>query len=147
LQFEDILLSFKDSEIRLNSGNASALNPLTLAYIGDAVYEIYIRTALMVSEPDRSVHKLHNMATGYVKAHAQCELVHKLTPYLIEEELDVIRRGRNSKSGSVPKNADVIEYRTATGFEALIGYLYIQGKTKRLMEILSYSIQKGQDEI
>lgn len=145
--FEDIVLNFNASEIKLDANNASALNPLTLAYIGDAVYEIYIRAALVALQPDRSVHKLHSMATGFVKAHAQSELVHILTPHLTEEELDVIRRGRNSKSGSAPKNADIIEYRTATGFEALIGYLYIQGKVKRLMEILSYSIQKGQDGI
>lgn len=142
--FEDILADISCSGRVLEQRDIAALNPLTLAYIGDAVYELYIRTMIMAQEPDRSVHKLHLMSTGYVRAHAQSELVHKITPYLMEEELDIIRRGRNSKSASVPKNADIIEYRIATGFESLVGYLYLMGKNKRLVEILGYAMLEPQ---
>lgn len=143
--FEDILANLKDSSGVLTEANVAALNPLVLAYIGDAVYEVYIRTMMIAAKPDRPVHKLHILSTGYVRAHAQSELVHRITPKLNEEELGIIKRGRNSKSGYAPKNTDIIEYRTATGFEALIGYLYLKGNNKRLLEILSYSMDEGQD--
>lgn len=143
--FEDILSGIKDSNTNLNEREIIALNPLVLAYVGDAVYEVYIRTFMVNSEPNKTVHKLHLMSTDYVRAHAQSDIVHKITSILTEEELSIIKRGRNSKSGYVPKNADVIEYRTATGFEALIGYLYLTGNTARLIEILNYSMKKRLD--
>lgn len=143
--FEDMLEGIKDSVGRLDLMDVMALNPLVLAYIGDAVYEVYIRTFMIVTEPTKPVHKLHLMSTGYVKAHAQAEIVHRISDLLSDEELNIVRRGRNSKSGYVPKNADVVEYRMATGFEALIGYLYLTGNIERLKEILNYSISKGQD--
>jgi ribonuclease-3 family protein len=120
----------------------ASLNPLSLAFIGDAVYEVFIRTFLLTEGPDRSVHKLHMQSTDYVKAHAQSDIVHRILPTLTDEEQDIIRKGRNSKSGYVPKNADVVEYRIATGFEALIGFLYLSGRISRLMEILARSVVK-----
>lgn len=142
---DDLLCGIKDAAGRMDARDIRNLNPLVLAYIGDAVYEVFIRTSVLMSEPNKSVHKLHLLSTGYVKAHAQSDIVHRISDMLTSDELDIIRRGRNSKSGYVPKNADVVEYRTATGFEALIGYLYLSGNMKRLEEILKYSLLKGQD--
>ena len=140
--FEDIISGIKDDAGEISPIDVMCLNPLTLAYIGDAVYEVFIRTLVIVSQPNKNVHKLHLMSTEYVKAHSQADTTHKISPMLTEEELTIVKRGRNSKSGYVPKNADVMEYRTATGFEALIGYLYLTGNTKRLKEVLNYSIQE-----
>lgn len=102
---------------------AKQLNPLVLAFIGDAIYEVFIRTQLVDKYRDMSVHKLHVEAISYVKAHAQSEFMKLLQEDATEEELAVFKRGRNSKSGTVPKNADLQEYRNATGFEALVGFL------------------------
>jgi ribonuclease III family protein len=143
--FEDILSEIKNAGGEISPIDVMCLNPLTLAYIGDAVYEIFIRTVMIASEPNKNVHQLHLMSTDYVKAHSQSDAAHKISSVLSEEELTIVKRGRNSKSGYVPKNADVVEYRTATGFEALIGYLYLSGNTKRLKEVLNYSISRAQD--
>lgn len=111
-------------------------NPLVLAYVGDSVYDTFIRT-MLVSGGSTQVDKLHKRAIKYVQAKAQAEMLQKLHDSLTEEEQDIVRRGRNTKSGTVPKNADINDYRYATGFEALIGYLYLIGNTKRLMEIFA----------
>jgi Uncharacterized protein conserved in bacteria len=138
--FEDILSELKNASGDFNSKDAGSLNALVLAYIGDAVFEVYVRTRMIAAEPNKSVHKLHMMSTEYVKAHAQSDTAHRISGMLTDEELSIVRRGRNSKSGYVPKNADVVEYRMATGFEALMGYLYLTGKTKRLIEILNSAV-------
>lgn len=140
--FEEILSGIKDAAGGMTASEINELSPLTLAYIGDAVYEVYIRTVVIASGPCKPVHQLHVMSTGYVKAHAQSQLVQKISPILSDEELSIIRRGRNSKSGTSPKNADIVEYRLATGFEALVGYLYLTGRIKRLIEILNYSMEQ-----
>lgn len=118
---------------------ANMYSPLVLAYIGDAVYEAYIRCSI-VSAGNMPVHKLHKAATGFVKAKAQSDLMEKILPLLTEEETAVFKRGRNAKSATSPKNADIVDYRRATGFEALIGYLYIAGKKDRLIELLDSCI-------
>lgn len=115
------------------------LSPLILAYVGDAVYEIFVRT-LIVTKHNVSVNKLHSKSVNYVKAKAQSDAVHKIIEYLTPEERDIIRRGRNAKSGTLPKHADIDEYRYATGLEALIGFLYLSGKDARLVEILEVCI-------
>lgn len=140
--FEDIMLQPKNIQGRLSINDIMGLNPLVLAYIGDAVYEVFIRTEVLARAPYKSVHNLHVLSTGYVKAHAQSETVRRILPMLTDDEVSIIRRGRNSKSGFVPKNADVIEYREATGFEALIGYLYLTGSSSRLFEILNLSVSR-----
>ena len=112
---------------------------LTLAYIGDCVYELYVRTHL-ISGGDKKVNALHRGATNLVCAKAQAALYHKISPYLTPEEEAVFHRGRNTKS-QPPKNADVLEYRLATGVEALIGHLYIQGKTERIEDLMRYLFQ------
>ncbi|WP_123054748.1 Mini-ribonuclease 3 [Clostridium sp. JN-1] len=116
------------------------LNPLVLAFIGDAVYEVFIRTYLVEKNRNMSVHKLHVKAIEFVKAHAQSEFIKNIEQELTEEELCIFKRGRNSKSGTVPKNADVREYRYATGFETLIGFLYLTNEEERLNYLLKLII-------
>lgn len=126
---------------RFTAQEARQLSPLVLAFIGDAVYEVFVRAYLVDKNRDMSVHKLHVQAVSFVKAHAQSEFMKKLEDTLTEEELAIFKRGRNSKSGTTPKNADIQEYRTATGFEALIGYLYITEQIERLNYFLNYIIE------
>ena len=124
---------------------ANMYSPLVLAYIGDAVYEAYVRCSI-VSTSNMPVHKLHKAATGFVKAKAQSDLMEKILPLLTEKETAVFKRGRNAKSATSPKNADIVDYRRATGFEALVGYLYIAGKKDRLIELLDSCIDFNKHE-
>lgn len=119
---------------------ARGLNPLVLAFIGDAIYEVFIRTYLVDNNRYMSAHKLHVKAVSFVKAHAQSEIMKKIEDKLTEEEYGIFKRGRNSKSGTVPKNAEVQKYRIATGFETLIGFLYITEQVDRLNELLEMII-------
>lgn len=108
---------------------------LSLAYIGDSIYESYIRTRLL-ENGDRRVKELHRAAKGYVSAKAQCEIVHNIMEFLTEEETAIFKRGRNTKVNTKAKNAGMAEYHNATGLEALVGYLYLDKNEKRLREIL-----------
>ncbi|NMM63479.1 Mini-ribonuclease 3 [Clostridium sp. P21] len=121
------------------------INPLVLAFVGDAVYEIFVRTYLVDKNKDMSVHKLHVEAIKFVKAHAQSQLIKKLEKELSEEEMWFFKRGRNAKSGTVPKNADVQEYRFATGFEALMGFLYLTEQDERLNYLLNMIVDLQKD--
>lgn len=124
-------------EDNLSVQEVLGLNPLVLAFIGDAVYETFVRAHLIKTCKGYSVHKLHVSAIYYVKAHEQSDIMKILENDLTEEETRIFKRGRNSKSGTVPKNANVIEYRIATGFEAVIGYLYMTDQKDRLSEIMN----------
>lgn len=117
--------------------NVRQINPLVLAFVGDAIYEVFIRTYLVDKNKDMLVHKLHVEAIKFVKAHAQSDFVKKLETELSEEEIYFFKRGRNAKSGTVPKNADVQEYRFATGFETLMGFLYLTEQEERLNYLLN----------
>lgn len=110
-------------------------SPLTLAYIGDAAYELIIRTYLVDQGNGRPV-QLHKRASAMVKAAAQAAMAEALLPELTDEEKDVYRRGRNAKSGTMAKNATMADYRKATGFEALMGYLYLKGEQKRMIDLV-----------
>ena len=116
------------------------LNPLVLAYIGDAVYEVFVRQ-YVISLANHRPNRLHKMATAYVSAKAQAKALKSWLPVLTEEEADVVRRGRNAKSGSSPKNADILEYRHATGFECLVGYLYYKRQYDRLHSLLQRALE------
>lgn len=118
---------------------ARRLNPLQLALIGDGVFEIYIRNYILSNNIELSAHKIHVKAIGYVKAKSQSIIIHNLESELTEDELYIYKRGRNTKSNTIPKNAEVIDYRNATGFEALIGYLYLSGDKQRLKYLLERS--------
>lgn len=110
-------------------------SPLVLAYMGDAVYELYVRK-MLVERANMQVDKLHKSAIKIVRAEAQCEAFKKIEDKLTEQEIAVYKRGRNAKS-SVPKHSSVIEYRIATGLEALIGYIYMSGDQNRLDYIMN----------
>ena len=120
--------------------DAKMLSPLALAYIGDAVYEVYVRSYVL-SHGNTAVNKLHKDATRYVSARAQSKIIHNIDASLTEDELAVYKRGRNSHSNTSAKNADIVYYRHATGFEAVIGYLFIERKYERLEEIIKLSLK------
>ena len=111
------------------------MSPLTWAYIGDAVYELFIRNKL-INETNLKPHKLHIEAIKYVKAKSQAEKLNEIYETLTDEEKDIVRRGRNTQNHHLPKNSNVQEYMYATAFEALIGYLYLTKQHSRLKEIL-----------
>ena len=117
------------------------LNPLVLAFIGDGVYEVFIRSYIIDRNRNMPVHKLHIKTISYVRAHEQSNFMNQLIELLYEEELSIYKRGRNAISGTIPKNADVREYRNATGFEALIGYLYLIDDKERLEELLNRCVE------
>ncbi len=119
---------------------AKQLNPLQLALIGDGAYEIFVRNYILSKNEDLSAHKIHVQAIKFVKAKSQALIMHEIENELTDEEEYIYKRGRNAKSATVPKNADVRDYRMATGFEALVGYLYLIGETERLEFIFEKSI-------
>ena len=115
------------------------MSPLVWAYVGDAVYELYIRTHL-VNVSNAKPHKLHIESIKYVKAGAQFNILEKIKCNLTEEELDIVRRGRNTDNHHIPKNSNIEEYSYSTGFEALLGYLYLTKNENRLKTILEMCI-------
>lgn len=115
------------------------LSPLVWAYVGDSVYEMFIRTKL-VNSSNAKPHKLHIESIKYVKAKAQADILKKIQEDLTEEEKNIVRRGRNTENHHVAKNANVADYAQSTAFEALIGYLYLSKKDERLKEILDSCI-------
>ncbi len=123
-----------------NLGKINTMSPLTWAYIGDAVYELYIRNYL-IETTNLKPNKLHREATKFVKASSQAKILDKLKEFLNEEELEIIRRGRNTQNHHLPKNANPTDYMYSTAFEGLIGYLYLTKQETRLNEILSKIIE------
>jgi len=118
------------------------LNPLVLAYIGDAVYELYVRIHIS-KKGAMKPNALHKESIKFVCAKAQANTLAKIEENLNEEELNIVRRGRNAQSNTIPKNASVADYKKATAFEALIGYLFLKNDINRLEEIVKISIQEN----
>lgn len=118
-------------------------SPLTLAYIGDGIFELVVRTVL-VGRKNSQAEKLHKAATKIVKAETQALLAEAIKEELTEEELSVYKRGRNAKAVTRAKNATMSEYRRATGFEALMGYLYLKGDMERMIDLISLGIEKAE---
>ena len=118
----------------LKEQDARQYSPLTLAYIGDAVYEMIVRT-ILVERGNAPVNVLHKHASKLVKAEAQADSYHRIKEMLSEEEMSVFRRGRNAKSYTSAKNATIGDYRVATGFEALFGFWYLTGQTERMITV------------
>lgn len=118
------------------------VNVITLAYIGDAVYEVYIREYL-IKKGIAKVDELQREAVKYVSAKSQCKILERLidNDILNENELDIVKRGRNYKRTSHPKNTDIITYKMSSGFEALIGYLYLNNEKDRLDRIINYVLE------
>lgn len=123
----------------INNIDLGTISMQTLAFIGDSVYNVYIRTYL-ASVSNVQTGKLHIKSIKYVSARGQAKTIDKLMDSLSEEEINIYKRGRNTNIHTVSKNVDVVEYKKSTGFEALIGYLYITKNTKRLEEIVKFSI-------
>ncbi len=129
---------YTDSEIRL-------MSPLNLAYIGDSVFDLYIREFLLERGRNLKTSDLHRQAVKYVSAGAQSAIMEMIENELTEEEVYFYKRGRNQKSGHMPKNASAVDYKRATGFETLIGYLYLSGREDRLSDILRNSAIKTEE--
>ena len=134
-----------DSVFGLSSKDWKLYSPLTLAYLGDAVYEMVIRT-ICVKRTNMQTQKLHRKVTGYVSAKAQAKMMDALAGELTEEEESIYRRGRNSKPYTKAKNASMEEYLKATGFEALVGYLYLQKEYERMNALLAHGIEALQEK-
>lgn len=128
------------TEIELNT-----MSPLVWAYVGDGVYELYIRTHL-IKTTKLKPHRLHIETIKYVKAQSQAAILEKLQGSLLEEELEIVRRARNTENHHLPKNAQLRDYQYATALEGLIGYLYLSGKQKRLQEILKLCVELGEQK-
>ena len=126
-------MKFQDKLIIKNEKEINMMSPLTWAYVGDSVYELYIRTYLS-NTTNLNPHKMHVESIKYVKAGAQAKILKNLN--LTDEEKDIVRRGRNAQNHHLPKNANVQEYMYSTAFEALIGFLYLTKQNNRLKEIL-----------
>ena len=120
--------------------DVNLLSPLTWAYVGDAVYELYVRTNL-VNKTKLKPHKLHIESIKYVKAKAQADILKNIMDKLTDEEKDIVRRARNAENHHLPKNAEPEDYMYSTAFEGIIGYLYLCKKDERLKEILEMCIQ------
>lgn len=125
----------------MSSKRAADFSPLALAYLGDGVYELYVRERILRENENLPAYALHKSAVHYVSAAAQSASMHAVEPMLDERETAAYKRGRNAKSPTVPKNADVGDYRRATGFEALLGFLYLEGEEERLSEIMSAAFE------
>jgi ribonuclease-3 family protein len=138
---EDFLNLIK-AEFSLPDVDVRTYSPLALAYIGDGVFDIIIRT-IIVGQGNSGSHDLHIQVSKYVNAGAQANMIEALLPELEEEEVAVYKRGRNAKTATTAKNATIQDYRKATGFEALIGYLYLQARMERIIDLLKIGLQRG----
>ena len=126
-------------QFQLEPVDIRTYSPLTLAYIGDGIYDLVIRS-IIVGKGTTKAANLHRETSRLVKAQAQAEMMEVLQPHLTEEEADIYRRGRNAKSPTMAKNATMSDYRKATGFEALMGYLYLQDEFERLVELVKIGL-------
>lgn len=138
-------LAYLKETFELEYQDIRTYSPLTLAYIGDAIYELVIRT-ILVKKGNTQVNKLHKRASRLVKASAQSAMIEKLKPYLTEEEMSVFKRGRNAKAATMAKNATMSDYRRATGFEALMGYLYLTEQWERMLELMKTGIREVEQD-
>lgn len=127
--------------LRLKEMDPGTYSPLALAYIGDAVYELIVRT-MVISHGSIQVNKMHKKSASLVNAGTQAEMIRLMMEELTEEETAVYKRGRNAKSVTTAKHATVVDYRTSTGFEALCGYLYLMGRLERLVTLISHGFEK-----
>ena len=131
------------NEFGLVEQDIRTYSPLTLAYIGDAIFELVIRTVL-VERKNTQPEKLHKAATNIVKAETQARMIEALKENLTPEEMSAYKRGRNAKAVTRAKNATMADYRKATGFEALMGYLYLKGEMERMIELIHLGIEKAE---
>ncbi|MGI6019181.1 MAG: Mini-ribonuclease 3 [Marvinbryantia sp.] len=138
-------LNYLDVKMNLDEVDLREYSPLVLAYIGDDIYDLVIRT-MLVKRQNCQVQKLHKRASALVKAQKQAEMIEKLMPHLTEDEIRIYKRGRNAKSYSKAKNASTLDYRKATGFEALMGYLYLKKDMKRIIDLVYIGLSEKSSE-
>lgn len=138
MQPEDNLLEQIRHAFPAKERDIRTVSPLKLAYLGDAVFEILIRTYVFDSAKG-PVKQLHYLTSSLVNAGSQAAMAHRMRPKLTAEEETIFKRGRNAKAASVAKNADIVDYRNATGLEALYGYLYLTNQMERAIELLQYA--------
>ena len=138
---DEIKLDFKIEDVDINT-----YSPLTLAFIGDCVFDLVIRSVI-VCRANRQPNKLHKLKANVVKAQTQSEMAKALMEDMTEEEAAVYKRGRNAHSFSSAKNASIQDYRRATGLEALVGYLYLLNRNDRILELISLGLQKLEIDI
>lgn len=119
------------------------MNPVTLAFVGDAVYTLYVREKITLSA-DYHLGVMQKMTSDKVSAHGQNITLREISPMFTQDEADIFRRARNAKKATKSKNADVAEYNNSTGFEAVLGYLYLTGRYDRISELLNDDADKGQ---
>lgn len=131
--------SYIIEQFGIDQVDVKTYSPLTLAYIGDEIYDLIIRT-IVVGRGNTKAANLHRATSQLVKAHAQSEMMHTIAPLLNEEEADIYRRGRNAKSPTMAKNASMSDYRRATGFEALMGYLYLKDEFPRIVMLVKTAL-------
>ncbi len=129
-----------DEKIGLPEIDLREYSPLVLAFIGDGIYELMLRT-IIVKQNNAPVQLLHKRVSTLVKASAQAEMIEKIMPQLTEEEISIYKRGRNAKSYTKAKNASTSDYRRATGFEALMGYLYLKKDMDRITDLLTFCLE------
>ncbi len=134
------------TEISEKKIDGNTLNGLSLAFIGDAVYEILVREHLL-EHGSLQVGKLHKMAVEYVRASYQANVFDFLEPIVTEEEHTILHRGRNASATHIPKGANAIEYRKATGVESLFGWLYLEGKNERITELFKMILDRSKEEV
>jgi len=134
------LMAVMRKEFELNPVDIRTYSPLVLAYMGDGIYELVIRS-LLVGKGNAQAHKLHRKASSLVNAAAQSAMIERIKEELTEEELHIFKRGRNANSATMAKHASMSDYRRATGFEALMGYLYLSGDLKRLIEVVKLGLE------
>lgn len=139
----EILTQHFEQLYELPQVDIKTYSPLTLAYIGDGIYELIIRT-ILVKQGNTHASKLHQKASGLVKASTQSAMARILKEELTEEELSVFKRGRNAHSGTMAKNATMSDYRRATGFEALMGYLYLKKEWERMFYLVKRGLTEGE---
>ena len=133
--------SYLKEQFNITDVDVRTYSPLTLAYIGDGIYDLIIRS-LVVAKGNTRASELHKRTSQIVKAKTQADMAEILLPMLTEEEADIYRRGRNAKSPTMAKNATMSDYRKATGFEALMGYLYVKDELPRMVELVKAGIEK-----
>ena len=135
------IVEFLLKTFEIEKRDVNEFSPLVLAYIGDVVYELIVRTVL-VSKGNRPVNKLNNEATSLVKAGAQASILKLIKPDLSDEELRIFKRGRNSSPHTIAKNAGMSDYKYATGFECLVGYLYLDNNFKRALDLVRIGMER-----
>ncbi|MGI6007377.1 MAG: Mini-ribonuclease 3 [Ruminococcus sp.] len=137
---EESLRYFKE-QFQLADVDIRTYSPLALAYIGDSIYDLLIRTMIM-SEGNRPVQQMHRKASRLVKAPKQAEMIEKIRPHLTDEEERIYKRGKNAKPHTIAKNASLSEYHKATGMEAVMGYLYLSGNIKRIVDLVKIGLEE-----